>query len=237
MKLCVPWFEGEEGASRVAAWSQCRDHWERRGVEIVPGTGVSRAAARNSAAAQVTDEVLLFADADTVVPYDQLEMAADLAKTADSLVIAYRTIHMLARNVRLTPQLLVHPHGYPVRDASNGVIAISRCLWDELGGFDERFTSWGGEDRAFMYSAVTLRDQELPLRVPGHALHLWHRPARAATRPSPARTAGIGLALRYKAASGREPREGTLARLPGATRNRQVLEALLHEPGAPLEGR
>lgn len=238
MIICVPEFTSNnlrEAECRATAWLQCRAHWESAGYTIAYGEGVSRAAARNLAVARVPadQDVLLFADADTVVPVHQLEAAIEYVRREDTFVLAYTTLYRALRNHQPLPQLLARPQGYRTRDVSNGVVALSRRLWDEVGGFDERFIAWGGEDRAFLFACLTLRDQDEVQRVAGHAVHLWHPPCRDATRPSLAYRANVSLALRYKRAAGIEPRSGPLARLPGATRDRAALEALLREPGGP----
>lgn len=228
MKLCVPVF-GPLTADRQEAWEATQAWWARRGVQLVVGTMPSRAAARNAAAEQVDGDVLLFGDADTVVPLAQLEQAATLARAQDSFVIAFDVLHRLQRGANFE-HVALRPKGYRVLDSSNGVVAVSRRLWEEVGGFDERFTCWGGEDRAFMHACLTFREQAQPLRVKGFALHHWHRPPREAREPA---KLPLGLALRYKQFAGREPREGPLTRLPGAVRDRAALERLLREPGGP----
>lgn len=229
IQVAAPLY-GELGPYRQRAWETCRAHWEAAGYGVVAASRWSRASSRNAAAACLTGDVLVFADADTVVPVTQLERAVELARETDGFVLAYTTLHRLLRDQPLTFQ---RPQGYRTDDVSNGVVAVSRHLWEEVGGFDERFIDWGGEDRAFLYACLTLRDQEQPVRVPGPGVHLWHPPDRTAVRPSRGYRANLALALRYKRAAGREKREGPLARLPGATRDRVALEALLREPGGP----
>lgn len=240
LTLCVPSYEAEshrENLHRQAVWRACREHWAAGDLAVVQGEGRSRAEARNAAVRLVpaSQRVLLFADADTVVPVPQLLEAVDLAEATGSLVLAYTALYRTQRNHPPLAQLLRQPAGYRTTDVSNGVLAVPRALWEEAGGFDERFVAWGGEDRAFLYTclALALLDLEEPLRVKGHAVHLWHPHAREATRPSPAYRANVKLALRYKAAAGVERRDGPLARLSGATRDRAALEALLREPGGP----
>lgn len=226
MKLCVPLF-GPLREDRQVAWDACRGWWEKAGVEIVLGTGESRAAARNDAARNASGNgPLLFADADTVVPREQLLAAAERAEETDSLVLAFDVLYRLQRGTPLTNR----PSGFQVRDCSNGVIAVGRELWERVGGFDERFTTWGGEDRAFLYACTTLQDEPTLWRVPGYALHHWHRAAIETRDP---RKLPLQLALRYKAAAGRVEREGPLRNIPGAVRNRGVMEALLREEGGP----
>ena len=50
-------------------------------------------------------------------------------------------------------------------------IMPSEAFW-EVGGWDERFRGWGGEDHAAMRATDTLywRHKTMPVQV----LHLWH---------------------------------------------------------------
>ncbi len=50
-------------------------------------------------------------------------------------------------------------------------IAIPRAVWDDMGGFDERFVGWGYEDMAFQSIVVGLYGHE---RIEGDVFHLWH---------------------------------------------------------------
>lgn len=48
---------------------------------------------------------------------------------------------------------------------------IPRYIWDELGGFDERFQGWGWEDMAFHAAATGPHGHE---RIDGDLFHLFH---------------------------------------------------------------
>jgi hypothetical protein len=51
------------------------------------------------------------------------------------------------------------------------LIAIPRAIWDDMGGFDERFVGWGYEDMAFKSTVTSLYPWDL---VEGDVYHLWH---------------------------------------------------------------
>lgn len=53
--------------------------------------------------------------------------------------------------------------------------AVPRRLFDDIGGFDERFIDWGGEDQAFARALETLCGPHF--RLEGVNYHLWHEPA------------------------------------------------------------
>jgi hypothetical protein len=50
-------------------------------------------------------------------------------------------------------------------------IVIPRAVWDDLGGFDERFRGWGFEDMAFQSAICGLYGHA---RIEGDVYHLWH---------------------------------------------------------------
>jgi hypothetical protein len=56
---------------------------------------------------------------------------------------------------------------------AGGSVAVDRRAYEEIGGFDEEFVGWGGEDNEFWERAETRRAWSfayLPL------VHLWHAP-------------------------------------------------------------
>ncbi len=107
-------------------------------------------------------------------------------------------------------------------------IAIPRAIWDDMGGFDERFVGWGYEDMAFKSLVTSLYPWDL---VKGDVYHLWHprseerivkgQPSVTAT---PEYVANARLGRRYMIAAYRdhgfadEPGE----MLPGELRERNV---------------
>lgn len=56
---------------------------------------------------------------------------------------------------------------------AGGSVAVGRAVFDQIGGFDEDFCGWGGEDNEFWERALTRRVWPfgfLPI------VHLWHAP-------------------------------------------------------------
>ena len=71
-----------------------------------------------------------------------------------------------------------------------GSIALSRRVYEEIGGFDEEFVGWGGEDNEFWDRCLTRRIYPfayLPL------IHLWHelQPGKRAMNGNGLLTAGL----------------------------------------------
>ena len=50
---------------------------------------------------------------------------------------------------------------------------LTKEAWHKSGGYDERYTGWGSEDSAFLWSLVTMNNKEIH-RLDAVAYHLWH---------------------------------------------------------------
>jgi len=130
-------------------WPEASIARARNSIRIVEGVGPRT--------------ILVFNDADTVVPHEQIRKAVTLAREAPGLVYAYDLYLRLDRDGRIERELYSPP--------SMGCAAISRECFEQVGGFDESYSGWGYEDVDF-----ARRCQELwPIRrVTGEARHLWH---------------------------------------------------------------
>lgn len=221
--VCVPWYD--TGCDdRRAAWDFCRAWWSRQNVYVSDAD--TRARGRNDAARRAFADgadVIVWADADTVVPIPQLYAAAALAHDTDRYTVAF-TEHVRLFRYQLPSETAT---GHLVLRASAGVGACSRTLFELTGGYDERFRVWGGEDRAFQYVADTLAGQGEA--VHGRSWHIWHPADEHQTNQTPEREAQVELALRYKKAAGYEPVAGVLRRTPGVAPNPDEIRALLAE--------
>ena len=169
----------------------------------------NRSTAVNTAARAAGDwDVAIIADSDTWVPIRQLTEAVRLAGTGNRLVSALTAVAEL--DGRCTAQILSGELDFLnlgvecVRSAElatqSSMIAVPRNLWDSIGGFDEKFAGWGGEDNAFWRAATILGGR--PHRVEGYAFHLWHQPAIATADRSndPAYRQNLARWNRYRTA-------------------------------------
>lgn len=196
--VCVP-YRGDDDGWRDRNWAFVRDWWERSGIGPIstgdrPGA-FNRAAARNEAArAAGTWDVAVFADADTFMPDAQPILDAIALARGGGAVLPHD--HYVALTSRGTSLLMRGDdwHGqtkYERVSAPLGIIVVSRAAWETVGGFDERWTDWGGEDVAFRIACSTLSTLT---RLPGTLVHLWHPrdPAKSryiASRGGPLRDA------------------------------------------------
>lgn len=149
--------------------------------ESPPGP-FNRAAAINQAAKHAGRwRIAVIADSDTWVPHWQLAAAVNTAHHTGLLTAAFT--HVVELTEAATASTLV---GHEQLDAEkvrtrdietqSSMLVIPRPLWDLVGGFDDKFVGWAGEDNAF-WKACQLHAGE-PERIEGPAYHMWHPPAR-----------------------------------------------------------
>lgn len=192
MRIIVPWFGQDTEIPSVR-----RENYKRIFMpylseisrlykwSVIQAPGVSLAQARNSAVRDTYNKVLVFLDADTICPPEQIQTAAELASEKPGQVFAFDTYVRISQ--RSTFELnrwqecadansereLYEPH-------SNGCMAISRESFNELEGYDESFIGWGYEDCDFNTRAHKLWPGR---RVSGEAYHLWHGDRREDDSP------------------------------------------------------
>ena len=138
------------------------------GVRLVrqEDLGFRAAAARNLGAAATTSEVLVFLDADTTPEPDYLQRLLPRVDACPDVLAVGRRRHadLSATGTLLTePSWLVegyeqtadllHADGRSFRFVISAVMACRRSLFTDLGGFDERFVGYGGEDWDLAYRA------------------------------------------------------------------------------------
>ncbi|HEY0936605.1 MAG TPA: glycosyltransferase [Trebonia sp.] len=144
--------------------------------------GFRAAAARNLGAACAGGEVLLFLDGDTVPEPDFVRRLARLPASCPDVIAVGRRRHARLSGWtpahvsdwfagRLRPDELPEPawlrQAYQrsgnlrlvdqrsYRYLISAVLGLSRSLFEELGGFDERFVSYGGEDWELAHRGYT----------------------------------------------------------------------------------
>lgn len=205
VRIAVP--RRADGGRRDQLWEFCRRWWTEThpDFEIVEGHHdegpFNRAAAINNAAAGEWD-VLLVLDGDVIC--EQAKDAVDRAAATGRMALAYTAYRGLSR--QMTDRVLDGYDGswesgvaLKLTGHVSSCLAVPRALWEQVGGFDERFQGWGHEDRQFHMVCRTLGGGVE--EIPGLVWHLWHpfSPERPATssRKSSGYLAGQRLLSRY----------------------------------------
>lgn len=237
--VVIPWADsGCPWRKQAMEWTA--RYWLGLGVPVLHGhddsSPVNRSKARN-AALLVEAEVVFFADADMWVPAEQFWAAVAVAARTDTHTLAYDRHVKLSRQTtqKLYAAEKVAMIGQTIRGMSSGAHAVSSRLLHEVGGYDERFRGWGGEDRSFQFACDTLAGPGET--IAGPSFHLFHPRAPEFSRTTPQRKANLELAMRYKAAAGVAARTGVVRALkdPGPP-DPDAMRAILCEAGGPLHG-
>ena len=174
--ICIPW---RHEASRADGFNEVYKQWRIGETVIIrdsdPDESFNRSQARNRCASVSRADVLVFADACIRIDPNIIYPAAEIAAQGN-LVHCFTTLTYLDANGK---QIRSRSRSLP-----GGVVAVSRFLFEDVGGYDERFLHWGGEDNAFAWACGTLGDRRV---VVGDAYHLWHdkteRKARLHSEP------------------------------------------------------
>jgi hypothetical protein len=137
-----------------------------------------RAWAFNVGAEQAQSDILVLHDNDMLVPADYALNALRLVKQGFEAANLKRFVFYLGREHTLhifkshSALATRAPEAVVQNLEGGGSLVITRTAFEAIGGFDESFTGWGGEDVEFWERASTLRVWPygfLPI------LHLWHQ--------------------------------------------------------------
>ena len=143
----------------------------------------------NIAAQRAKTDLLVMADADMVIAHDVMQKIVDEFRNGSDAINPYLELIDLSQEYSIDvlsddrkPEAIppetsldrgTMGHNLPF---CGGIFAISAELFQAIGGMDERFSGWGGED-----NAVTLRVQWFAKKMitleSETAYHLWHEKA------------------------------------------------------------
>jgi hypothetical protein len=173
--VCIPW---RPSPSRIPAFNRVMDFWPGFGWPIITADSdteiFSLAQARNNAVTQATTDVVIVADADTLIdPQNILTAVADPA----GVWWPFTKYRILTNTYLNTPiEQLAHVPYVNTWDG-DGIAGVGGCIittqkeWWRLGGQPPEFIGWGHEDVAFTMIARTLSHVR---RLPGHLYAFEH---------------------------------------------------------------
>jgi hypothetical protein len=202
---------------RDRVWAWVKAWWERELPELAIYEGhhekglFNRSAACNAAAAAATAagpwDVALIIDADVICNPDRVrEAIAQAAKEGNRLILPFSRRHNL--NQPGTRRIMAGDRGSWTRyiartytEMCSSCVAIPRRLWDQVGGFDERFEGWGFEDNAFAAACETFGGASMTT-IEGELWHLFHPTAQEGRPGTPSFRANRRRAEAYHAALG-----------------------------------
>ena len=181
---CMAWRG--DGAERSAAYDFVYDWIEKSDIAVTTsdagGHPFKRAASRNMAAESAISngaDILIFHDADMVIPRVSYREMIDLADDTGQIVVGFDEYRALgpAESLQVVKRNL---DPFSARTANvlrnfsvGGVVAVRADLFQKVGGYDTRFHGWGCEDFAFAI-ACNLLSGGPTLRTENAGVHLWH---------------------------------------------------------------
>lgn len=152
------------------------------------GEPFSRSRAINNAAKKASRNIFLIADADIVFDINQMRKAVE-GLLHYTWIVPYTSINYLT--MEQTVELVKADHSIIMRrtdfsgcenvpctsvyggyDIYGGISLVPRESFEKIGGFDERFVGWGGEDDAFQKSLDAICGEHA--RLDTALWHLYH---------------------------------------------------------------
>lgn len=188
-----------DGGHRDRLWEFARAQWEASHPDYPVFEGhhekhegpFNRSAGINRGSAAAGDwDVALIIDGDVIPDPDAVRRAVDFAARTNRMTVSHTRRVMLGR--KMTEAIL---DGYKgnwekrgtqvFTDSCSCCIAVSRTLWDLVGGFDEEYVGWGFEDSAFGAMAIAKTG---PIQfIDSTLFHLWHPESPEANPSNPLR--------------------------------------------------
>jgi hypothetical protein len=182
--ICIPYHKSNPiDIHREKAYQKTKEYYSKLSFPTFYGDtytdSLNRAKLRNYTVNLIDCDydLILFFDADVLVPYKQIQEAIKLSYETNEMVIMYDFLYLLSE--RVTEQyyrdnFLDDKYGTRIATPPSGAFVVPRNIWETVGGQDERFTDWGGEDRAFYFACAAVKNKRVVKRISGKAWHLYH---------------------------------------------------------------
>lgn len=133
----------------------------------------------NIAYREIDSPIMIFGDSDIIMRPSEFRAALEAADSLD-VVSPYSSVLDLDRHESEMSMDDMVSIGRPGRGETDhqkinicgGIVIFSRDAFERVGGWDEEFVGWGGEDdmMTFKVEAAGLKAASLPFRC----YHLWH---------------------------------------------------------------
>jgi glycosyltransferase involved in cell wall biosynthesis len=167
------------------------------GTDHAENLAFSKSAAVNDGVSRATGDVLIIVDADGYIAIDAAMYCVNEIRRAREeghrlWYVPYRQFYRLTEQAsdRVLASSASDPYLFPTPPKTEDIQSrlgsgsgrghwygaliqiVPREAFDIVGGWDERFRGWGGEDHSIMRATDTLYWRHKTL--PGQVLHLWH---------------------------------------------------------------
>jgi len=186
LSLLVP-FRDDGSRARLASWVLARWKFYFPEAEIIVASDdgkdpFCKTMAVNNAAAKASGDILGILDADVWIHARAVREAVEMVASGKApWVVPSNKVYRLSEG--FTDQLLsldpsIRFPGVGPADVTRvtGVVGFlhlfPREAYDRVGGMDERFRGWGGEDNAWMWALDCLWGKHVTLE--NTVFHLWH---------------------------------------------------------------
>lgn len=179
------WKKQLPGAQIIVGRDRCED------------LSFSKSAAVNDGVSRATGDILVIVDADGYISIEAvLYCAKEIRRAREEdhrlWYVPYRHFYRLTEQAsdRVLASSPCDPYLFPTPPCPEDIQSrlgsgegrghwfgaliqiVPREAFDRVGGWDERFRGWGGEDHSIMRATDTLYWRHKTL--PGQVLHLWH---------------------------------------------------------------
>ena len=186
ISVLIPWKSTDEHRENIFTWILDRYRRLLPELQICIGTNVdspfNRSAARNDAFSKAKHMNLLVADADTILQVGAIIEAYDrLLENRKQWFVLYGDQDYYNLRQKETQEILSGRSDariyaptqwdHKLKSTAGGIL-VPREAWNTVGGYDQKFRGWGGEDNAFQLILDTLWSPYK--RIQGFAAHLWH---------------------------------------------------------------